>query len=694
MKQLIIDAVHPQETRVAIIENGKLNHLDIETHDRKLIKSNIYLAKIVRIEPSLQAAFVEYGEDRHGFLPFTEIHPDYYRIPIADRQELEAELASEDIEDIDPEEEKDLDEEQNKAKTSNTTKKRYRYKIQEVVQNRQILLVQVVKEQRGSKGAALTTFLSLPGRYCVLMPNAGRSGGGISRKVQNEKDRKRLKNILSELNIPNNMAVIVRTAGQERNKTEIKRDYDYLINLWEDLRKKTLDSVAPCMIYEEGDIIKRTLRDTYRSDIDEVLVEGEEAYKKAKDFIKKLVPSHAKRIKQYKESQPILIAHKVEDQISEMMQPVVSLPSGGSLVINHTEALVAIDVNSGKATRERHINDTALKTNLEAAVEVAKQMRLRDLSGLLVIDFIDMDDGRHVQKVEQKFRESIKDDRARVQMNHISQFGLLEVSRQRLRPSFFDSHSKPCEHCHGTGNQRSDDSIARQLLRELEIVLKDLKKENLTIGLNPSTRDVLLNTYRRDIVKLEDKYTIRLNFATEIITQHPFFTIHGLEKKLEKVEEKTKALNNRKNRRKVKSNKAPADQDTAPNNAPVIEKTPELKPTNQGNITVTAATEIKDQPQKKSRNRRRNNFKKMQEKQAVTSIDTNNTQQEKPAKEQENKQPNQAAKIPQKNHTGEKKITPHRVNTKPDKVEKPANTVEPEKKKPQQKKGWLRRLLD
>ena len=427
-KKLLIDAAHVEETRVAVVEDTCLEEFDSEHFSKKQLKSNIYLAKVIRIEPSLQAAFVEYGGDKHGFLSFAEIHPDYYRIPVSDRKNLTEEIAKENS-DISAGENSEISEED---ELSVKPKRSYKYKIQEVIQKRQILLVQVVKEQRANKGAALSTFLSLAGRYCVLIPNAGTRNGGISRKIQDDTDRKRLKEVLNDLDVPEGMSLIVRTAGQERSKIEIRRDYEYLIHVWEEIRAKTLVSIAPCLIHEEGDLVKRAIRDIYTREIDEVLIEGEEAYKEAKAFMKILMPSHAKKVKPYKDAQtPLFHKFKVEQHIEKMMFPKVDLPSGGSIVINHTEALVAIDVNSGRSTRERNIDVTALKTNLEAAQEIARQLRLRDLSGLLVIDFIDMDDNNHIQQVERKLKEALIPDRARIQIGRISHFGLLELSRQR-----------------------------------------------------------------------------------------------------------------------------------------------------------------------------------------------------------------------------------------------------------------------
>jgi ribonuclease E len=596
--KMLIDAAHPEETRVVAVRGNRVEEFDYESASKKQLRGNIYLAKVTRVEPSLQAAFVDYGGNRHGFLAFTEIHPDYYQIPVADRQALleeeaaeqsraSAEEAAEDdaeagrrrrrgrrgrgryeeparrnaerasapaveaisvakleVEDeIDttpredvpsvametaelvhevsepaertedteseaveltkvrtaPEPEDDEDEGE-QAETvgqpvataagsgdtpaetvesvgsedaleevpERARRRRGRpYKIQEVIRRRQIILVQVVKEERGNKGAALTTYLSLAGRYTVLMPNTAR-GGGISRKITQPTDRKRLREIAGELEVPEGMGLIIRTAGAQRTKTEIKRDYDYLLRLWETVRDLTLKSTAPALVYEEGSLIKRSIRDLYNKDIDEVLVAGDDAYREAKDFMRMLMPSHAKNVKPYKEPEPVFIRFQVERQLAAMFSPQVVLKSGGYIVINQTEALVAIDVNSGKATREHNIEDTALKTNLEAAEEIARQLRLRDLAGLIVIDFIDMDERRNSRLVERRLKESLRNDRARIQVGRISHFGLLEMSRQRLRTGMLEGSTKPCPMCQGVGIVRSVESVALDILRSIE----------------------------------------------------------------------------------------------------------------------------------------------------------------------------------------------------------------------------------
>ncbi len=476
-RRMLIDASHPEETRVVVVDGTRLEEFDFETATRKPLKGNIYLAKVIRIEPSLQAAFVEYGGNRHGFLAFSEIHPDYYQIPVADREALLREEAEEDdgpvaARDPDSDEEDAVTDDDDDVMEEEVARRRRRlmrkYKIQEVIRRRQIMLVQVVKEERGNKGAALTTYLSLAGRYGVLMPNTAR-GGGISRKITTATDRKRLKTVVQGLEVPQGMGLIVRTAGAKRTKAEIKRDYEYLLRLWENIRETTLHSIAPALIYEEEDLVKRAIRDLYDKDIEGVWVEGEAGFKEARDFMRMLMPSQAKKIQLYREPTPLFVKHKVEDHLSQIYSPVVPLRSGGYLVINQTEALVAVDVNSGRATRERNIEATALKTNMEAAEEAARQLRLRDLAGLIVIDFIDMDEAKNNRAVEKKLKDSLKDDRARVQMGKISPFGLMEISRQRRRTGVLEGTTHVCEHCAGTGRVRSVESSALAALRALEV---------------------------------------------------------------------------------------------------------------------------------------------------------------------------------------------------------------------------------
>ena len=513
--RMLIDARHREETRVAVVKGNRIEEFDFESAERKQLKGNIYLAKVTRVEPSLQAAFVDYGGNRHGFLAFSEIHPDYYQIPKEDRDALlreEAEHAAEEAalraeqDDHDDAYEgehgvddnaQDIDEEsmerfeddgghddeesegaaprkgsngnddQVEALRQRRMNLRRRYKIQDVIRRRQVLLVQVVKEERGNKGAALTTYLSLAGRYCVLMPNTSH-GGGISRKISNAGDRKRLKTIMAELKLPASMGCIVRTAGLQRTKTEIKRDFDYLARLWDGIREETLKSAAPALVYGDSDLMKRAIRDIYNKDIDEVIVEGDDGYRQAKDYMKLLMPSHAKRVKHYSDPVPLFQRAHVEDQLAAMYHPVVQLKSGGYLVINPTEALVSIDINSGRSTREHNIEQTATATNLEAAQEIARQLRLRDMAGLVVIDFIDMDNNSNVRKIEKAMKEALKDDRARIQVGRLSQFGLMEMSRQRLRTGVLEASTRSCPHCEGTGLVRTASSAGLSALRLIE----------------------------------------------------------------------------------------------------------------------------------------------------------------------------------------------------------------------------------
>ena len=508
-KRILIDARQTEETRVVLLSGSRIDDFDYETEHRKQLKGNIYLARVTRVEPSLQAAFVEYGGNRQGFLAFSEIHPDYYRIPIEDREALiEDEVVSHDydVEDATddgvPETVGGESAEDEEIRPKRQVKK---YKIQEVISRKQIMLIQVVKEERGNKGAALTTYLSLAGRYCVLMPNNSR-GGGVSRKITNPADRKRLKTVVGSLDIAKGMAVIVRTAGAKRTKTEIARDYVYLSKLWDEIRNLTLESQAPCLIHEEGDLIKRSIRDMYTSEVDEVLVEGEEAYKTARNQMKMLIPSHLKNVKKFSESQPIFQHFNVESQMDTIQSPQVTLKSGGYLVINQTEALVAVDVNSGKSTRERNIEETALKTNLEAAEELARQLRLRDMSGLIVVDFIDMEDSRNQHAVERRMKDAMCSDRARVQIGSISHFGLLEMSRQRLRLSIDESISNLCPHCEGTGRIRSIDTAAMQLLRSIEDEAQKGKMDVLHITVHHDIALFVLNHKRASLADIEGRF--------------------------------------------------------------------------------------------------------------------------------------------------------------------------------------------
>ncbi|HKO08454.1 MAG TPA: Rne/Rng family ribonuclease [Alphaproteobacteria bacterium] len=531
--RMLIDAAHPEETRVAVLKGNRLEDFDFETATKKQLKGNIYLAKVTRVEPSLQAAFVDYGGNRHGFLAFNEVHPDYYRIPIADREALIeqdrtfAERSSEgngaespegdDVETVGGD---DIEE---------VAPRRFRaprhYKIQEVIKRRQIMLVQVVKEERGNKGAALTSYLSLAGRYCVLMPNTPR-GGGISRKITNLKDRRRLKSILEEFEVPDGMSVIVRTAGMERSKTEIKRDLEYLMRLWDEIRELTLKSTAPALIYEEANLIKRAIRDLYDRDIDEIQVEGEEGYRAAKEFMRVLTPSHAKRVHSYKDDViPLFYRFQVESQIDAIYSPVVQLKSGGYIVLTQTEALVSIDVNSGRSTRERNIEETALRTNLEASEEIARQLRLRDLAGLIVIDFIDMEEPRNNAAVERRLKEAMRADRARIQIGRISPFGLLELSRQRLRPSLIEATMMHCVQCGGSGWVRSTESTVLHVLRGLEEEGIRQRSAELRLTVPTPVALYILNQKRAALADLERRYRFAVLVDTDDSLVPPAFRL-------------------------------------------------------------------------------------------------------------------------------------------------------------------------
>ena len=672
-KKMLIDATHAEETRVVVVDGNKVEEFDFESENKRQLAGNIYLAKVTRVEPSLQAAFVDYGGNRHGFLAFSEIHPDYYQIPVADREALleeerayaeamkardeedekpkkrsrgrgrskaekvvseDAVTASEEIsgmETIDlegsdedaslqdnaetveqdtaqddavavadvaedtvvtseenaaedaveeaaapveagenveakdsddaPEVEDEGDEE---AKRSDASSKDTsiesvadeddtddirpprkprprRYKIQEVIKVRQILLIQVVKEERGNKGAALTTYLSLAGRYCVLMPNTAR-GGGISRKITNVADRKKLKDIATEIDVPQGAGLIVRTAGAKRTKSEIKRDYEYLQRMWEQIRELTLKSIAPAKIYEEGDLIKRSIRDLYNREIDEVQVEGERGYRIAKDFMKMIMPSHAKNVRHYQETMPLFARHQVESYLSGMFNPTVQLKSGGYIVIGVTEALVAIDVNSGRATKEGSIEETALKTNLEAAEEVARQLRLRDLAGLIVIDFIDMDERKNNASVEKRMKDRLKTDRARIQVGRISGFGLMEMSRQRLRPGMIEATTQPCQACHGTGLIRSDDNLALAILRQIEEEGVRNRTREVLIKCPVAIANFLMNQKREHVAQIEARYGLSVRIEGDPTLVSPEFTMEKFKTATRHIPERVEAV--------------------------------------------------------------------------------------------------------------------------------------------------------
>jgi len=559
-KRMLVDAIHPEETRIVVTAGNRLEEFDFESASRRQLRGNIYLAKVTRVEPSLQAAFVEYGGNRHGFLAFSEIHPDYYQIPVADREALlrdeEAEDSHDDASDehislpegvTEPDAETDtqdmegashieqapansepvesiggadaLEELPERRRSQNRGR---HYKIQEVIKRRQVMLVQVVKEERGNKGAALTTYLSLAGRYSVLMPNTAR-GGGISRKITNAADRKRLKEITSDLEVPQGMGVILRTAGASRTKAEVKRDFEYLMRLWENVRSLTLKSQAPCLVYEEGSLIKRTIRDLYNKEIDEVFVAGEDAFREAKDFMRMIMPSHAKNVQLYKDDQPLFSKFGIEAQLDSMFSPTVTLPSGGYIVINPTEALVSIDVNSGRSTKEHNIEDTALQTNLEAADEVARQLRLRDLAGLIVIDFIDMVENRSNRAVERKLKDALKDDRARIQVGRISHFGLMEMSRQRIRFGVVESSTHKCPICDGTGLVRSVESLALMVMRHVEDHVLRRQGQSINVRVPVEVALYILNYKRDTLTVLEHRNQLSITITADgKMTGHQF----------------------------------------------------------------------------------------------------------------------------------------------------------------------------
>ncbi|HZY51314.1 MAG TPA: ribonuclease E/G [Devosia sp.] len=609
IKRMLVDGTHPEETRIVVTNGNRLEEFDFESQSRRQLRGNIYLAKVTRVEPSLQAAFVEYGGNRHGFLAFSEIHPDYYQIPVADREALmraeeeaereehaedeateladtprsaaanapAVESVSEEIDgaeddeteqtdnapteadaEADPQstvveaaadeagetEDEESEGEESAGDASHIEEapashepvesiggggsdileesrerrqrqpRRHAYKIQEVNKRRQVMLVQVVKEERGNKGAALTTYLSLAGRYSVLMPNTAR-GGGISRKITNAADRKRLKDIVGDLEVPPGQGIILRTAGASRTKAEVKRDFEYLQRLWESVRTLTLQSTAPCLVYEEGSLIKRTIRDLYSKDIDELWVAGDDAYREAKDFMRMIMPSHAKNVQVYKDDQPLFSKYNVEGQLDQMFSPQVTLPSGGYLVINPTEALVSIDVNSGRSTKEHNIEDTALQTNLEAADEVARQLRLRDLAGLIVIDFIDMIENRSNRAVERRLKEALKNDRARIQVGRISHFGLMEMSRQRIRFGVVESSTHKCPTCNGTGLVRSVESVALMVMRNVEDHVLKKPGQSINVRVPVDVALYILNSKRSTLNNLEIKYGLSITIVAD-----------------------------------------------------------------------------------------------------------------------------------------------------------------------------------
>ena len=550
-KTILIDASNSEQTRIAVTVNDKLDDFEIESNKKNSVKGDVYLAKITRVEPSLQAAFVEFGANRNGFLPLTEIHPDYFKIPSADKEEvkklndklIENDENSEDNEKIsnqDQDEEEGINDDNSDNENTNeikkikinNPKKNYvnffrKYKIQDVIKPRQVILVQVNKEERGLKGAALTTFLSFAGRYCVLMPNS-LNNDGISRKIGDVEERKKLKQIITSVNIPQKMSVIIRTAGIGKTKKEIAKDLSFLISQWNKIRQLTIKSEAPKLIYEEGSILKRTIRDMLSEDVESILVEGKEAFDKIKKLSKSLTPGQTKKIKIHKNNEKSLFAeHNIENQINDLFSLTVKLPSGGSIVINTTEALVAIDVNSGKNTTERNIENTALKTNMEAAVEIARQLRLRDLGGLVVIDFIDMDDYRNNFKVEKSIKSSLYRDRARIQVGRISMFGLLELSRQRLRSSLIDKTFDKCNYCNGSGLILNSNAICDQIINVIKE--KILDQQSIIVKCNTSLAETLINNKNNEITELENIYKSKITFIfdNQFSLHEPLVEIEG-----------------------------------------------------------------------------------------------------------------------------------------------------------------------
>jgi ribonuclease E len=638
---MLIDAAHPEETRVVVVSGNRVEEFDFESENRKQLRGNIYLAKVTRVEPSLQAAFVEYGGNRHGFLAFSEIHPDYYQIPVADREallkqqadEARREEEEEDEEEAAPEADEakadtaaneeagdaeengddhasDIDRGETETVQSDETiesvgaedameeaaprKQRHNYrsyKIQEVIKRRQIILVQVVKEERGNKGAALTTYLSLAGRYCVLMPNTAR-GGGISRKITVAADRKKLKGIAESLDVPEGMGLIVRTAGAKRTKAEIKRDYEYLLRMWESVRELTLKSTAPTLVYEEGSLIKRSIRDLYDKDIDAIQIEGDEGYKEAKGFMRMLMPSHAKNVQPYKATQPLFQKFGIEQQLDAMLNPVVTLKSGGYIVINPTEALVSIDVNSGRSTKERNIEQTALKTNLEAAEEITRQMRLRDLAGLVVIDFIDMDENRNNRAVERKLKDCLKNDRARIQVGRISHFGLLEMSRQRMRSGVLEGSTVICPHCSGTGLVRSVESMALHVLRGVEAEAIKGRAAAFTVKVPGEVAIYILNQKRANLLDVEERYGTSVYIVADA-------TLAGSEHKIEPAEARA-PTRTRPAQGAINIESGYADEDE-----PAVEETAEEDEEEAETASQDASEEKGDGQRRRKRRRRR-----------------------------------------------------------------------------------------
>jgi ribonuclease E len=575
-KVILIDAAYPEETRVVIHENNLIQDFDYEALAKKQIKGNIYLAKVTRVEPSLQAAFIDYGGGKNGFLPFSEIHQDYFNIPISDRKSSDDHIASEQAEaskieinntlkSIDPpkisteyennaanietiaedhteqdqllsnielQDTEDLIEEDGEIyiKRSNSSNNPYKnYRIQEVIKKNQVILVQAIKEERGNKGASFTSYISLAGRYCVLMPNSDKQSG-VSKRIDDFEDRKRLKSIIAGLSVPNGVSVIIRTAGFGRNQAEIVRDYDYLVRLWNNIRDHVLSSKAPSFIHAEGDLIKRTFRDLYDSSIDEVLIQGKDSFKKAREFVKMIIPTHINKIKQYTNKVPIFSKYQIDGQISALYSPIAELKSGGYIVINQTEALISVDVNSGRSTSERNIEETATKTNMEAAYEIARQLKLRDLSGLIVIDFIDMLESRNRRLIEKSMREALKHDRAKIQIGLISNFGLMEMSRQRLRPSFIEANTLKCGYCNGKGVIRAPEANTLLILRTIENEICKGDYEIANVYVHPDVALYMLNNKRSEIEAIEVKYRTKILFYQDHKSTNDSFSIERVRK--------------------------------------------------------------------------------------------------------------------------------------------------------------------
>ena len=647
--QILIDAVHQEEVRVAVTKNSRLEEYDFEFDSRRPIRGNIYLAKVTRVEPSLQAAFVDYGGNRNGFLPFAEVHPDYYQIPVADKEALlennskelnndekdeETNESSNDpshVEDLGGDDFEEI-ETINKKRNKNLIKN---YKIQEVIKKNQILLIQVSKEERGNKGAAITTYTSIPGRYCVFMPNST-SGGGVSRRIKNPKERKKLKNTLDKLNVPENMGLIIRTAGAKTTSTEIKRDYKYLTKTWDKIKENTLSSNAPSLIYEDGGVIQRSLRDLYSKEIDNVFIEGKETYKIAKNFMKLLMPSHAVKVKEWKEDSPIFQKNNIEQQLSSIYADEVFLPSGGSLVLNQTEALVAIDVNSGSSTKYHNIEETALKTNLEAAEEIARQLRLRDMAGLVVIDFIDMEKFANRRSIEKKLKESLKSDRSKIQVGKISSFGLLEMSRQRIRSSIKEGVYSPCSNCDGTGLIRSIDSRSLELLRTIsEISIKEnIKKIDAEIP--NEILNYLINQKRNLLIDLENNQGAAINFYGNALLRGnenkiKAFDVNNNEIKIDKIIKKdgvientneTKQNKNNKKRKKGKNNKPTKLNENNESTETKVEKKPKQKKDEDKNLSRKKVSK-NSESMKNSKNKKKNDnkIKELKEKETSSIVD-------------------------------------------------------------------------